>query len=52
VLAGGVGRNKQIAEQAAAETALADLQAQVPAQDEPEVSAGEQTEGSMEEAEA
>lgn len=52
VLAGGVGRNKQIAEQAAAETALADLKAQVPAQDEPEESAGEKTEGSMEEAEA
>ncbi|MDQ3704255.1 MAG: ribonuclease III [Chloroflexota bacterium] len=52
VLAGGVGRNKQIAEQAAAETALADLKAQVPVKDEPEESVGEKTEGSMEEAEA
>ncbi len=34
VLAGGVGRNKQIAEQAAAETALADLKTQIPAEGE------------------
>ncbi|HEX8599578.1 MAG TPA: ribonuclease III [Chloroflexia bacterium] len=52
VLAGGVGRNKQIAEQAAAEMALADLKAQMPVQAESEESAGENTEGSMEEAEA
>jgi ribonuclease-3 len=52
VLGSGVGRNKQIAEQAAAETALANLQAEMPVEAEGEQPAGEHSERSEEEAEA
>ncbi|MEA2574673.1 MAG: ribonuclease [Chloroflexia bacterium] len=51
VLAGGVGRNKQIAEQSAAETALANLKAELPIEDDGQERSGEQKEASAEETE-